>query len=87
MAAISSPLGGVGGVLTSVNIVGNTGIATKAFGLPDQGDPVAKMSGCKQGTILQPGKLGSKVFLTFIASDVYDEVFSSVLAVDNLRFE
>ncbi len=87
VAAISSPLGGVGGVLTSVNIVGKNGIPTKAFGLPDQGDPVAKMSGWKQGTIQQPGKLGSKVFLTFIVSDVYDDVYSSVLAIDNVRFE
>ncbi len=88
IAAVSSSKGGVGGVLTSVNLIGKAaGVLTKAFGLPDQGDAVAKKSGWKTGAVKGIAALGSSVFLTFVVSDVADTAFSSALAVDNVRFK
>ena len=87
IAAVSSDKGGVGGVVTSVNTIGKLGVLTKAFGLPDTGDAVAKMSGWKTATLSGVDGLGGSVFLSFIVSDVADTAFSSALAVDNLRFQ
>ncbi|MCO4762116.1 MAG: Ig-like domain-containing protein [Myxococcales bacterium] len=87
IATVSSEKGGVGGVVTSVNLIGKTGALTKAFGLPDQGDKVAKKSGWNTAIMNGVGGLGKSVFLTFIVSDVADTAYSSALAVDNVRFQ
>lgn len=87
IAAFSGPKGGVGGVFTSVNIVGKTGKETKAFGLPDTGDEVAKMSGWQTANVTSPQALGGWVVLTFVVSDVADAAFTSLVTIDNVRFE
>ncbi|MCB9740881.1 MAG: hypothetical protein H6747_16565 [Deltaproteobacteria bacterium] len=85
-AAVSNAKGGTGGVVTSVNIVGKTGTLTKAYGLPGEGDDVAKMSGWKKATVSGIDAFGKDLFLTFAVADVADTAFTSILTIDNIEF-
>ena len=89
LTSIIGPNGYYADITDSVNLIGeNTpGIlfATAFPGMPDTGDSFAGETPWITETI-DVSALGSPIYVTFIASDVGDTIYSSVVVLDNLRF-
>lgn len=80
--------GGVGGLLTSVNLIGGEGLTTSAYGFPEVSDPdkVFRHAGTATRTIGNISDLGPWIKLVFVVTDVSDQSLNSVLTVDNVRW-
>ncbi len=72
--------------ITSVNTIGTAGNQQCGNfpGMPDDGDDYAGSTGWIN-KVLNFGNVGSEVYVAFIITDVEDEIFSSVLAIDDIK--
>jgi hypothetical protein len=70
--------------ITSVNTIGTANQQCFNFeDMPDQGDQYAGSTGWIN-KVLDFGNVGSEIYVAFIITDVADEIYSSVLAVDEI---
>ena len=87
--SITGPGGSFTEILTTVNIVGTEG-NTECLGIPEltglgDEDDYAGQIGWNDRSIDISG-LGSPLTITFTVTDVADELVSSILAIDDIRF-
>lgn len=72
--------------ITSVNTIGTAGNQQCGNfpGMPDDGDEYSGSTGWIN-KVLNFGAVGNEVYVAFIITDVQDEIYSSVLAVDGIN--
>ena len=85
MITIYGPKGSYSEFLTSVNRIRYDNQQFYGFDMPDDGDSYAGHTGW-QNRQIEINHVGTPAYVTFIITDVGDEVLSSILAVDNLNF-
>lgn len=85
MAIVVGANGAHSEFITSVNTVGTAGnTQCNGFpGLPDSGDDYAGSTGWLTRTLNFPN-LGDEVYVIFIVTDVADQIYSSVVCVDDI---
>lgn len=85
---VFGPEGAYSKFITSVNTVGNEGNTDcSSFpNLPDDGDEYAGATGWITDNSTFPA-VGNPSFVIFTVTDVSDEIYSSVLAIDDISFE
>ncbi|PZR24116.1 MAG: hypothetical protein DI539_01500 [Flavobacterium psychrophilum] len=71
--------------VTSVNTIGENVTQCNGFpGMPDDGDDYAGFTGWTSKTI-NFGSLTGPVYVIFVATDVTDDIYSTVVGIDNLE--
>jgi len=86
MFTISGPKGSYSEFITSVNTIRFDNDPFVGFpGMPDDGDDYAGHIGWTKREI-NFTKVGTPAYITFTVTDVSDEIYSSILAVDNIIY-
>jgi hypothetical protein len=87
LAVLSGPNGAVATMIDSVNVVcARADHEAATFpGMPDDGDSVYKQTGNRTFTLAGP--VGSPAILSFVVTDVSDEIYSTLVSIDTIRAE
>lgn len=85
LAVLSGPNGAVATMVDSVNVVcSRNDHADGTFpGMPDDGDSVYKETGNRAFTL--EGPVGSPAVLSFVVTDVSDDIYSTLVSIDSIR--
>lgn len=86
MAVVVGQNGAHAEFVTSVNIIGENVTQCNGFpGMPDQGDDYAGFTGWTNKQI-NFGSISGPVYVIFIATDVSDDIYSTVVGIDDVSF-
>jgi hypothetical protein len=85
LAVLSGPNGAVATMVDSVNVVcaRNDHVDGTFPGMPDDGDSVYKETGNRAFTLA--GAVGSPAILSFVVTDVSDDIYSTLVSIDSIR--
>ncbi len=83
---IYGPKGSVSKIVTTVNTVGYNNTEVNFPGIPDDGDEYAGHTGWVN-TSINVSSVGSPMFIVFVVTDVSDLIYSSVVAIDNVKLQ